>query len=62
MTLTWTGTATSYNDSAIETDVPGLELSFSMMASRFKLDTPLTINATDFSQKPKLEAVPVKVS
>ncbi|MCV5760454.1 fimbrial protein, partial [Escherichia coli] len=23
MTLSWTGTATSYNDSAIETDVPG---------------------------------------
>ena len=44
MTLSWTGTATSYNDSAIETDVP------------------LSINATDFSQKPKLEAVPVKAA
>ncbi|MGE9594254.1 fimbrial protein, partial [Escherichia coli] len=29
---------------------------------RFQLNTPLTINATDLTQKPKLEAVPVKAS
>lgn len=32
------------------------------MVSVFKLNTPLAINATDFTQKPKLEAVPVKAS
>lgn len=47
MTLSWTGTATSYNDSAIETDVPGFELSFSMTVSvlsstsRFPLTPPI---------------------
>ena len=53
MTLSWTGTATSYNDSAIEIQHDG---------QRFKLNEPLSINATDFSQKPKLEAVPVKAA
>ena len=38
------------------------ELSFSMTVSVFKLNEPLSINATDFSQKPKLEAVPVKAA
>ena len=62
MTLTWTGIATSYNDSAIETDVPGFGIELQHDGQRFKLNTPLSINATDFSQKPKLEAVPVKAA
>lgn len=62
MTLTWTGTQTSYNDAAIETDVPGFGIELQQNGQRFKLNTPLAINATDFSQKPKLEAVPVKAS
>ncbi len=33
-----------------------------MTVSVFKLNEPLSINATDFSQKPKLEAVPVKAA
>lgn len=60
MTLTWTGTPTTYNDSAIETDVPGFGIELLHDGQRFELNTPLTINATDFTQKPKLEAVPVK--
>ncbi|BED45215.1 fimbrial protein [Escherichia coli] len=60
MTLTWTGTQTAYNDSAIETDVPGFGIELQHDGQPFKLNTPLTINATDFTQKPKLEAVPVK--
>ncbi|ELS9458682.1 fimbrial protein [Escherichia coli] len=60
MTLTWTGTPTAYNDSAIETDVPGFGIELLHDGQRFELNTPLTINATDFTQKPKLEAVPVK--
>ncbi|EEW1455828.1 fimbrial protein [Escherichia coli] len=62
MTLSWTGTATSYNDSAIETDVPGFGIELQHDGQRFKLNEPLSINATDFSQKPKLEAVPVKAA
>lgn len=60
MTLTWMGTQTSYNDAAIETDVPGFGIELQHDGQRFKLNTPLAINATDFTQKPKLEAVPVK--
>ncbi|EOW1852975.1 fimbrial protein [Escherichia coli] len=60
MTLTWTGTQTSYNDAAVETDVPGFGIELRHDGQRFKLNTPLAINATDFTQKPKLEAVPVK--
>lgn len=60
MTLTWTGTPTTYNDSAIETEVPGFGIELLHDGQRFELNTPLTINATDFTQKPKLEAVPVK--
>ena len=62
MTLTWTGTQTSFNDAAIETDVPGFGIELQHDGQRFKLNTPLAINATDFTQKPKLEAVPVKAS
>ncbi|MCS0722672.1 fimbrial protein [Escherichia coli] len=62
MTLTWTGTQTSFNDAAIETDVPGFGIELQYDGQRFKLNTPLAINATDFTQKPKLEAVPVKAS
>ena len=62
MTLTWTGTQTSYNDAAIETDVPGFGIQLLQNGQRFQLNTPLTINATDLTQKPKLEAVPVKAS
>ncbi|HAX2407676.1 TPA: fimbrial protein [Escherichia coli] len=62
MTLTWTGNETSYNDAAIETDVPGFGIELLQNGQRFKLNTPLSINATDFTQKPKLEAVPVKAS
>lgn len=38
------------------------ELSFSMTVSVLSSTKPLSINATDFSQKPKLEAVPVKAA
>lgn len=62
MTLTWTGTQTSYNDAAIETDVPGFGIELQRDGQRFKLNTPLTINANDFTRKPKLEAVPVKAT
>ena len=51
-----------YNDSAIETDVPGFGIELQHDGQRFKLNEPLSINATDFSQKPKLEAVPVKAA
>lgn len=34
MSLTWTGSQTPYDDSAIETDVSGLGLSYSKTASR----------------------------
>ena len=50
------------NDAAIETDVPGFGIELQHDGQRFKLNTPLAINATDFTQKPKLEAVPVKAS
>ncbi|BDI37142.1 fimbrial protein [Escherichia coli] len=60
MTLTWTGTPTAYNNAAIETDVPGFGIELQHDGQRFVLNTPLAINATDFTQKPKLEAVPVK--
>ncbi len=49
-------------DAAIETDVPGFGIELLQNGQRFKLNTPLSINATDFTQKPKLEAVPVKAS
>ena len=62
MTLTWTGIATSYNDSANETDVPGFGIELQHDGQRVKLNAPLSIYATDFSQKPKLEAVPVKAA
>ena len=50
------------NNAAIETDVPGFGIELQHDGQRFKLNTPLAINATDFTQKPKLEAVPVKAS
>lgn len=62
MTLIWSGTQTSYNDAAIETDVPGFGIELQRDGQRFKLNTPLTINANDFTRKPKLEAVPVKAT
>jgi type 1 fimbria pilin len=62
MTLTWTGTQTSYNDAAIETDVPGFGIEMQHDGQRFPLNTPLAINASDLTQTPKLEAVPVKAS
>ncbi|HBE6261255.1 TPA: fimbrial protein [Escherichia coli] len=62
MSLTWTGTPTSYNDAAIETDVPGFGIELQHDGQRFLLNTPLNIDATDFSKKPKLEAVPVKAA
>lgn len=59
MTLTWTGTETSYDNAAIETDVPGLGIGLLHDGQRFQLNTPLPI---DVDKKPKLEAVPVKAS
>lgn len=47
MTLSWTGTATSYNDSAIETDVPGFGIELQhdgqrlSSTSRFPLTPPI---------------------
>ena len=43
MTLSWTGTATSYNDSAIETDVPGFGIELDVSC------TPLCFTGTAFS-------------
>lgn len=62
MSLTWTGTETSHNDAAIETSVPGFGIELQQNGQRFQLNTPLVINANDFTQKPKLEAVPVKAN
>lgn len=39
MTLTWTGTQTSFNDAAIETDVPGFGIELQHDGQRFKLNT-----------------------
>ncbi|NEL90754.1 fimbrial protein, partial [Escherichia coli] len=62
MTLTWSDRQTSSDDAEIETDVPGFGIELQHDGQRFKLNTPLAINATDFTQKPKLAAVPVKAS
>lgn len=59
MTLTWSGTQTSYDDAAIETDVAGLGIELQHDGEAFTLNTPLAIDPND---PPKLKAVPVKSS
>lgn len=59
MSLTWTGSQTPYDDSAIETDVSGLGIELQQNGQPFKLGTPLKI---DPSTPPALQAVPVKAN
>ncbi|EIH5001970.1 fimbrial protein [Shigella boydii] len=59
MTLTWTGTQTSYDDAAIETSVARLGIELQQEGQAFKLNTPLKITPTS---PPKLRAVPVKAN
>nr|WP_249440682.1 fimbrial protein [Escherichia coli] len=59
MSLTWTGSQTPYDDSAIETDVSGLGIELQQNGQPFKLGTPLKI---DPSTPPTLQAVPVKAN
>ncbi|MDF3828634.1 MULTISPECIES: fimbrial protein [unclassified Pseudocitrobacter] len=59
MTLTWTGSQTSYDDAAIETDVTGLGIELQQNQQPFKLGEPLKINP---ESPPTLQAVPVKAS
>ncbi|MGX9738681.1 fimbrial protein [Pseudocitrobacter corydidari] len=59
MTLTWLGSQTRYDDSAIDTDVAGLGIELQQNGQPFKLNTPLAISPT---APPTLKAVPVKAS
>lgn len=59
MTLTWTGTQTSYNDAALQTDITGLGIELRQSGQAFKLNTPLNVTP---GNPPKLKAVPVKAS
>lgn len=59
MTLTWTGTQTSYNNAAIQTDVTGLGIELQQNGQAFKLNTPLNVTP---GSPPKLKAVPVKAT
>lgn len=59
MTLTWSGTQSDFDDSAVATDLNGLGIHFKQAGSDFKLHTPLVVNETSL---PVLTAVPVKKS
>lgn len=59
MTLSWTGSQTSYDNAAIETNVTGLGIELQQNGQPFTLGTPLKINP---STPPTLQAVPVKAS
>ncbi len=59
MTLSWTGSQTSYDNAAIETNVTGLGIELQQNGQPFTLGTPLKIN---LSTPPTLQAVPVKAS
>ena len=56
MTLSWTGSQTSYDNAAIETNVIGLGIELQQNGQPFTLGTPLKINPST------LQAVPVKAS
>lgn len=59
MTLTWSGTQSYFDDSAVATDLNGLGIHLKQAGSDFKLHTPLVVNETSL---PVLTAVPVKKS
>ncbi|EOK9944527.1 fimbrial protein [Escherichia coli] len=59
MTLTWSGTQSDFDDSAVATDLNGLGIHLKQTGSDFKLHTPLVVNETSL---PVLTAVPVKKS
>ncbi|AAG57463.1 fimbrial protein [Escherichia coli] len=59
MTLTWSGTQSDFDDSAVATDLNGLGIHLKQAGSDFKLHTPLVVNETSL---PVLTAVPVKKS
>ncbi|EIB0686608.1 fimbrial protein [Escherichia coli] len=59
MTLTWSGTQSDFDDSAVATDLNGLGIHLKQAGSDFKLPTPLVVNETSL---PVLTAVPVKKS
>ncbi|TGB76295.1 fimbrial protein [Escherichia sp. E4694] len=59
MTLTWKGTPTNYNTSAVQTSVTDLGIEMQQNGSPFELDKPLSI---DPASPPMLKAVPVKAS
>ncbi|ADD57409.1 fimbrial protein [Escherichia coli] len=59
MTLTWSGTQSDFDDSAVATDINGLGIHLKQAGSDFKLHTPLVVNETSL---PVLTAVPVKKS
>ncbi|EFG5952234.1 fimbrial protein [Escherichia coli] len=59
MTLTWSGTQSDFDDSAVATDINGLGIHLKQAGSDFKLNTPLVVNETSL---PVLTAVPVKKS
>ncbi|ELM8877619.1 fimbrial protein [Escherichia coli] len=59
MTLTWSGTQSDFDDSAVATDISGLGIHLKQAGSDFKLNTPLVVNETSL---PVLTAVPVKKS
>lgn len=59
MTLTWSGTQSDFDDSAVATDINGLGIHLKQAGSDFKLNTSLVVNETSL---PVLTAVPVKKS
>lgn len=59
MTLTWSGTQSDFDDSAVATYLNGLGIHLKQAGSDFKLHTPLVVNETSL---PVLTAVPVKKS
>ncbi|EES5566366.1 fimbrial protein [Escherichia coli] len=59
MTLTWSGTQSDFDDSAVATDLNGLGIHLKQAGSDFKLHTPLVVNETSLQV---LTAVPVKKS
>lgn len=59
MSLTFSGTQTSYDDAAIETDVSGLGIELQQNGTPFVVGSTININK---NSPPALKAVPVKAS
>lgn len=57
MSLSWTGSQTDFDDTAVTTDITGLGIRLLQNGVPFELNTPLTI---DEQSLPTLQAVPVK--